>query len=86
MLKVNFFQRRARKGFDFSLESIFEDVRYQLSGYIEAEVKICSRYNDGWSTKFFNIWEASLRQGKQVNHSTGRSTLFASMIGIPKPS
>ncbi|MEL6943953.1 MAG: glycosyltransferase, partial [Bacteroidota bacterium] len=66
-----FFQRRARKGFDFSLESIFEDVRYQLSGYIEAEVKICSRYNDGWSTKFFNIWEASLRQGKQVNHITG---------------
>lgn len=68
---IYFFQRRPRKGFSFSLEYIFEDVRKRLEGKIEAEVKICSYFNDGYFTKFYNILEASIRQGKGINHITG---------------
>ncbi len=71
MLKVTFFQRRPRPGFNFSLEAIFEDIRTQLANKIDANVQICSRYNDGLMTKVFNITEAAFRQSKSVNHITG---------------
>jgi len=71
LIKVTFFQRRPRKGFNFSLESIFEDVRHQLISQIDAKVEFCSRYNDGILTKIFNIFEATFRQSKMVNHITG---------------
>ncbi len=70
-IKVNFFQRRPRKGFSFSLEYIFEDVRNRLKDKIDAKVFISKCYNDGYYTKFINIVEAAFRQGNDVNHITG---------------
>lgn len=71
MLKVTFFQRRPREGFDFSVESFFEEIRSQLSNQVEAKIETCSFYNNGWITKLFNILEATFRQSKSVNHITG---------------
>lgn len=70
-MEVTYFQRRPREGFNFSIESIFEDVRQQLRDKIDAEIKISSHYNDGVKTKFLNIIEATKRQSSSINHITG---------------
>lgn len=70
-IKVNYFQRRPRKGFSFSVEYIFEDIRKRLADRINAQVYICKCYNDGYYTKLVNIAEAAFRQGRDVNHITG---------------
>ncbi|MCR9295238.1 MAG: glycosyltransferase [bacterium] len=53
------------------MEAIFKDVRCRLRDFIHADVKICSRYNDGWISKIYNIVEAAFRQCSTVNHITG---------------
>ncbi|GAB3884736.1 glycosyltransferase family 4 protein [Spirosoma agri] len=69
---VSFFQRRPRKGFSFSLESIFDDVRQRLQQKIQSTTFISKCYNDGYLTKLINIIEATTRQNKsEINHITG---------------
>ena len=70
-IKVDFFQRRPRTGFSFSIEHIFDDVRRRLADRIEAAVYISPCYNDGFYTKFINTIQAALKQDKQVTHITG---------------
>lgn len=70
-IEVTFFQRRPRKGFSFSLEYIFNDVRKRLEKKINATVKICGKYNNGYFTKVFNIIEAGIKQSRGINHITG---------------
>jgi glycosyltransferase involved in cell wall biosynthesis len=71
-VNVDFFQRKPRKGFSFSLESIFADVRKNLNNKINSIIYISTNYNDGWLTKFYNIIEAYLRQNnKHITHITG---------------
>ncbi len=70
-ISVDFFQRRPHKGFSFSLEYIFNDVRERLKDKIISTVKICRLYNSGYFTKFYNILEAGFRQSKSINHITG---------------
>lgn len=72
-IKVNFFQRRPRKAFNFSIEFIFEDIRKRLNGKIESRVFISRCYNDGYVSKFVNIVEAAFRQANDVNHITGET-------------
>jgi glycosyltransferase involved in cell wall biosynthesis len=70
-IKVNYFQRRPRKGWSFSLEYIFEDVRSRLKEKIDSKIFISRCYNDGYYTKLVNIIEAWMRQGEGVTHITG---------------
>jgi len=71
-IKVIYFQRKPRPGFNYSIESIFDNVRNLLKNEIEYSVKYSSYYNDGYISKFLNIVEASLRQKKNtINHITG---------------
>lgn len=70
-IKVNFFQRRPRKGHSFSLENIYEGVRKDLEGKIESKIYLSKCYNDGYYTKVINILEAGFRSGSDVNHITG---------------
>lgn len=69
-IKINFFQRKPRPGYSFSIEYIFEDVRKRLNNKIEASVFICRYFNDGYYTKVLNIIQAAFRQGR-INHITG---------------
>lgn len=71
VIKVNYFQRRIRKGFNFSLEYIYEDIRNRLKEKVLPEIYFSRCYNDGYFSKLVNIMEAALRQGKDVNHITG---------------
>jgi len=70
-ISVNFFHRKPRQGFSFSLEYIFEDVRKRLSDKVSPRVHISRCYNDGYYTKFVNIIEAAFRKKAEVNHITG---------------
>jgi glycosyltransferase involved in cell wall biosynthesis len=71
-IKVIHFQRKPRPGFNFSIESIFEDIRCYLKDKIDFSVSICSRYNDGYLSKFRNIIEAAFRYKKNsIAHITG---------------
>ncbi len=69
-IKVTFFHRKPRPGFSFSFENIFEIIRERLKNKIEASVITCSRFNDGFYSKFVNILEAPFRQ-QGVSHITG---------------
>lgn len=69
--EVCYFQRRPRPGSNFSMEAIFEDLRKRLAGSINADIKLCSHFNDGYVSKVFNIIEARRRQSNGVNHITG---------------
>jgi glycosyltransferase involved in cell wall biosynthesis len=71
-LKVTYFQRRPRTGFNFSMENIFIDVREKLQNHMAATVKICSFYNNGFVSILLNTVEAFFRQRKnRVVHITG---------------
>jgi glycosyltransferase involved in cell wall biosynthesis len=70
-LMVKYFQRRPRKGFSFSMEYIFDDIRARLANRINSQIFISACYNDGYYSKIINIIQAAFRQGKDVNHITG---------------
>ena len=70
-IKVNYFQRRPREGFNFSLEYIYNDIRTRLVGKIDATIYFSSQYNDGYFSKFINILQAAFRKQNGVNHITG---------------
>lgn len=66
------FQRKPRPGFNFSIEGIFENLRGSLKDKIVFTIAVCSRFNDGYLSKLFNIIEAASRQKKNaVSHITG---------------
>ena len=70
-IKVNYYQRRPREGFNFSLEYIFNNIRNKLIGKIDATLYFSIQYNDGYFSKFINIVQATLRPQNGVNHITG---------------
>jgi len=70
-LKVNFFQRKARPGTDFSIETIFANVRANLKDRVNIRVLTCTWYNRGYLSKLLNILQAALRQNGGINHITG---------------
>ena len=71
-IKVIHFQRKPRPGANYSIESIFENLRCRLKDKIDFSVNACSYYNDGYFSKFLNIVEAASRQKKNaIAHITG---------------
>jgi len=71
IIKVTYFHRKPHIGFNFSLESIFINVREKLQTKIDANVKICSFYNDGFFSIILNIIQAFFRQNSSIMHITG---------------
>jgi glycosyltransferase involved in cell wall biosynthesis len=53
------------------MEAIFEDIRTRLADKVSPTIYVSSHYNDGIKTKFYNIFEATRRESKGVNHITG---------------
>jgi glycosyltransferase involved in cell wall biosynthesis len=70
-IRVNYFQRRPHKGFSFSLESVFNNLRERLVDKIDAHIYIVKHYNEGYLSKLKNIVGAAIHQGKDINHITG---------------
>jgi glycosyltransferase involved in cell wall biosynthesis len=71
-IKVIHFQRRPRPRFNFSMESIFDDLRCRLKDKIDFSVQFSGRYNDGYFSKLWNIIEAALHYKKSaIAHITG---------------
>ncbi|MFN3588955.1 MAG: glycosyltransferase family 4 protein [Spirosomataceae bacterium] len=70
-LDVTFFQRRPHKGFNYSLEAIFTDLRKQLAKEVESSVVIMPAFNGGYLSKLANILYTWWNTGKGVNHVTG---------------
>jgi glycosyltransferase involved in cell wall biosynthesis len=70
-IAVTFFQRKPYKGFNFSLEFIFNDIRTRLFPFVNADVKICSLHNAGFFSIVLNTIQASFRQSRSINHITG---------------
>jgi glycosyltransferase involved in cell wall biosynthesis len=66
------FQRKPRPGFNFSIESIFEDIRSGLQDQVKFYIAISGFFNNGFFSKLWNIIEACFRQKKNaINHITG---------------
>ncbi|MGY3213085.1 glycosyltransferase family 4 protein [Mucilaginibacter sp. HD30] len=70
-LTVNFFNRKPRAGSNFSIESIFANLKLQLQDRVHINVFTCSWYNDGYFSKLLNTIQAALRQNNGINHITG---------------
>jgi glycosyltransferase involved in cell wall biosynthesis len=71
-IKVIHFQRRPRPGFSFSIENIFENLRYRLKDKVDFSVRLSNWFNNGYWSKFLNIIEAALKQKRNaVAHITG---------------
>lgn len=70
-VKVTYFQRKPRPGFNFSLEQIFEDIRQRLGNKIDSTVIISPKYNDGYYSKLINILSAWKYESDGINHVTG---------------
>ena len=69
-ISVNFFQRKARKVGNYSVEFIFKDVRIRLANFINA-TEIYSTYeSSGLFKRIYNCIEAATMQS-EVNHITG---------------
>lgn len=70
-IKVNYFQRKPRKGQNFSLENIYEDIRADLKDKIQYHIYLSKCLNNGIFSKLINILEAGFKSGNDVNHITG---------------
>lgn len=81
---VNFFQRRPREGFSFSVEYIFEDIRRRLADKIAGNLFFSKCYNDGFYTKIINIIEAAFRQSNDINHITGEVHFLNLLMNKPR--
>jgi glycosyltransferase involved in cell wall biosynthesis len=69
-ITVTFYQRRARKYNNFSIENYFNAVRAGLSGDIIPKVSISKYESNGIFRRLYNSIEAISRQS-DVNHITG---------------
>lgn len=82
-IKVIHFQRKPRPGFNFSIESIFENIRCVLKHKVDVSVKTSSHFNNGYFSKLWNIIEAAFRYKKNtIAHITGE-VHFINLL-IPK--
>ena len=69
-IKVTYFQRKARKYNNFSIENYFKEVRRALPPCIIPEISISKYESNGIFKRLYNSIEAASRQSA-VNHVTG---------------
>lgn len=76
LVQVTFFQRKPRRNANYSIERVFDGVRRELAGQIDAEVCVAPVCSDGLFARARIAWHARRRQG-QVNHVTGDTNFTA---------
>ncbi|MEJ7737961.1 MAG: glycosyltransferase family 1 protein [Chitinophagaceae bacterium] len=67
---IVYFQRKPRNVGNYSVEFIFEDVRYRLKDLIIAKIRFSRYESTGLFKRLYNCIEAAAGQGS-VNHVTG---------------
>jgi glycosyltransferase involved in cell wall biosynthesis len=75
-MKVIFFHRRPRPGFNFSVESLFHEIRKALPANVQWEVKQLRYYSEGFFKRLYISLEATFSQ-RGVNHVTGDINFIA---------
>lgn len=78
-MKVTYFHRKPRPNANFSIELVFENVRRDLAGKIDARVCIAPCYSNGALRRLWIAWHARRRQG-EVNHVTGDTNFTALLL------
>src|SRR5579872_1440551 len=76
-MHVTYFQRKPRQHANFSIERVFEGVRYELAGKIETSVCMAPAHSSGLLRRVWIAWHARRHQG-EINHVTG-DTNFAAL-------
>lgn len=69
-INVTFFQRKPRRVGNYSVEFIFDDVRYRLKNIISARTVISRYESNGLFKRLYNCIQAAFSQNT-VNHVTG---------------
>lgn len=78
-MKVIFFHRKPRPGFNFSIENLFKQIRPALPAEIDWEVREMRFYSVGFLKRLYITLEAAFLQ-KDVNHITGDIHFIALLL------
>ncbi len=82
-MRVTYFHRKARPNANFSIEQVFENVRRDLAGKIDARVCVAPCYSNGVLRRFWIAWRARQHQG-DINHVTGDTNFTALLLDGPR--
>jgi glycosyltransferase involved in cell wall biosynthesis len=80
-MRVVFFHRKPRPKFNFSVESLFKQIRSSLPKEVQWEVKELSYFSQGFFKRLYITLEAAFHQ-KEINHITGDINFIA--LGLKK--
>jgi glycosyltransferase involved in cell wall biosynthesis len=75
-VQVTYFHRKPRPNANFSIESVFESVRRELTGRINARVCVAPFCSNGLLRRLLIGWHARRNQG-ELNHVTGDTNFTA---------
>jgi glycosyltransferase involved in cell wall biosynthesis len=75
-VQVTYFHRKSRPNANFSIELVFENIRRELAGRIDAQVCVAPCYSNGLVRRLRIALHARRRQG-QLNHVTGDTNFIA---------
>lgn len=79
MDKITYFLRKRRKGANYSVEQIFDDLANHFSENYQVEQKVLPYVSSGVFKRFANILSATYSQGN-VNHVTGDINYVALLL------
>ncbi|MCP4787046.1 MAG: glycosyltransferase [Fuerstiella sp.] len=75
-LRLVYFQRKRRDGRNFSLEQIFEDVRFRVTSRYDTRVCVAPVVSNGLFRRLWIALAVAFQQG-EINHVTGDITFAA---------
>jgi glycosyltransferase involved in cell wall biosynthesis len=78
-MQVTYFHRKPRPDANFSIEGVFEGVRRELSGRVDARVCVAPCLSNGVLRRLWIAWHARSRQG-EINHVTGDTNFTAILL------
>jgi glycosyltransferase involved in cell wall biosynthesis len=75
-MQVTYFHRKPRPNANFSIELVFNNVRRDLAGRVDAQVCVAPCFSNGLVRRLWIMWDARRRQG-EINHVTGDTNFTA---------
>jgi glycosyltransferase involved in cell wall biosynthesis len=75
-VQVTYFHRKPRPNANYSIELVFENLRRELAGQIDAEICVAPCRSNGLLRRLWIVWHAGRHQG-ELNHVTGDTNFTA---------